>query len=168
MDANNVKTILAFFLLAGVAIAGTVSYLSNSATASVTVSSPFEIAFAGGATTQAITAYGGDTVNFTATIENKANNPVYAVSKLTCNDGNATMDCTQLSISHNYTVIAGSSTGISHNDGVLSCANGTGTAIYTIQPGYNFPAGHKSVDDFQATVGSTVLGTINCVAQATP
>jgi len=164
------KTLLALVALAAVVSAATVAYLSNTVTASVSVSSPFELAFTApsSGSSVSVATVGGSTFEMQSTLKNKANNAIHAATKLTCSDGAGTMSCEQLAVEHKTNVTAGPATGYMTDFAGLPCAVVDGNAVYTIQAGYDFPAGHESTDDFKATVAPDVVGTITCTATATP
>ena len=165
-----VKGLAVIMALIVVASAATVAYLSNTVSANVDVSSPFELVFTspGTGSSVSIDTFGGSTVQMQSTLENRANNAVHAATKLTCDDGADTMTCEQLAMQHKTLVTAGSATGYQTDYAALPCAVVSGNAVYTIQAGYDFPAGHKSTDDFKATFAPAVVGTVICTATATP
>ncbi|MCX8175239.1 MAG: hypothetical protein N3E51_03475 [Candidatus Micrarchaeota archaeon] len=169
------KTLGVIAALVVLATAATVGYLSNMATVSATVTSPFEIktesTTMGTCTDTSCTItglHGGDSFTVVGTLENKANNPIPASTKVICEDGLGTMSCAQMELRHSFVVIGGPNTGYEHDDGALPCTDVSGTAVYTVQPGYTFPVGHKSRDTFVATVVPTFFGDLNCRIQALP
>ena len=179
------KTLAILAMLVVVASAATVACLSNTSSIGATVISPFEIGVSsvtapnttattavgsGGASVSITSIPGGSSFSVVGTLKNKANNAIYAATLVKCNDGHATMSCDQLSLMHNSTIIAEpanpSLVGLASASTLVPCQTVNGTAVYTVQSGWTFPAGHESVDEFDATLAPNFVGDLNCNIQA--
>jgi len=177
------KTLAIMAVLVAVAAAATVAWLSIAATTTATVQSPFDVQIIGAETETGTiactglscdlkTVSGGSWFTVTGTLENKANNEITAETRIVCNDGVGNMTCDQLNITHKTCIGAGCEP-IYPQEVVCTSSGTIGTdaiATYRITPagGYEFAAGHQSVDFFNATIVPNFSGHLGCSIQVFP
>jgi len=170
------KTLMVLAAFMVVVSAATVAYLSNEVTIGANVDHPFQVTVTGTSSGTCVDGActltgltGGSEFTVSGKLNNNANLPITASTKVVCDDNVGKMTCAQLTMSHSSCM--GDACTPGELETVTCVDHGTvGTDAYVEYPivTWTFPAHHVSNDNFKGILASGFYGDLDCEIIVTP